>query len=78
MNLYTYNAPPYEYTICTQLCLKSMEKGATIAEARKVWGRHAPIVKCRGELFYMAHDDFKRMSGHYAGKQIGEPEDYYL
>ena len=71
---YTHNAPPCDYSFCTNWCLASMEKGTTITEARKHWGRYAPIVKCCGELFMMAHDDFKRLSGHYAGKEIGESE----
>lgn len=74
MNAYTYTAPACDYTFCTQWCLATTDKGAKIANMRKVWGRHAPIIKCRGELFLMSHDDFKRLSGHFAG---GDKESEY-
>lgn len=74
MSDYTYNAPPCDLSFCTNLCLKEAEKGTRIADIRKVWGRQAPIVKCHGRLFLMAHDDFKRLSGRFAG---GDKESEY-
>ena len=74
---YTFSAPACDYTYCTQWCLKTAGK-ARVSDMRKVWGRYAPIVKCRGELFLMAHDDFKRLSGRFAGSAVGEKESYYV
>ena len=69
MSPYTHVAPPSDYALCSQLCILSVEKGTKIGNIRKLWGRQAPIVKCCGKLFLMSNDDFKTLSGHYAGEE---------